>query len=118
MITTQMVQTKGKEVSDSFAICTDQFHHALDVDAPPQSRHLPSQEHRVTPPPPSQSDSLPADLRADRDYRSLQMELLLFSGDNPKGWVYRARRYFLLSHMTEVHMLELAIIGLERDTLT
>uniref|UniRef100_A0A803P2L5 Retrotransposon gag domain-containing protein n=1 Tax=Cannabis sativa TaxID=3483 RepID=A0A803P2L5_CANSA len=39
-------------------------------------------------------------------------------GDNPKGWVYRAERYFLICRLTEPMMLETAIVGLDGDALT
>ena len=53
-----------------------------------------------------------------QDFRPPRMELPLFSGDNPDGWVYKTERYFLLMHLTEAQMLETAIIGLDGDALT
>ncbi|XP_062085564.1 uncharacterized protein LOC133791660 [Humulus lupulus] len=53
-----------------------------------------------------------------RDYRPPRMELPLFSGDNPDGWIFRVKRFFLLNRMPEEHMLEAAIIGLEGDALS
>ncbi|XP_062088275.1 uncharacterized protein LOC133794862 [Humulus lupulus] len=46
------------------------------------------------------------------------MELSLFSGDNQDGWIFRVERYFLLNRLSEAHMLEATIIGLEGDALS
>ena len=53
-----------------------------------------------------------------RDYKTPRLDLPLFSGDNPDGWIFRAERYNLLNRLSEEHMLEAAIIGLEGDALT
>ena len=46
------------------------------------------------------------------------MELPVFGGENPDGWVYQKERYFLLMHINEQQMLETTIIGLDGDALT
>lgn len=46
------------------------------------------------------------------------MELPVFGGENPDGWVYQNERYFLLMHINEQQMLETTIIGLDGDALT
>ncbi|XP_062108727.1 uncharacterized protein LOC133819478 [Humulus lupulus] len=70
------------------------------------------------PPPLTQGASHFGDVNTGHDYRPVRMELPLFSGENPDGWISRVERYFLLMRMTEPIKLESAIVGLDGDALT
>ncbi|PON99346.1 hypothetical protein TorRG33x02_048890, partial [Trema orientale] len=73
----------------------------------------PSLASAVTPPQTTVADGSPhseepsADLnRLDRRPRRLEMPL--FNGENPLGWVFRAERYFAVNAMTDAEKLEAA----------
>ena len=48
-------------------------------------------------------------------YRKLDMPI--FEGNNPDGWVLRAERYFLFYNLTEEEMLEAAVVGMDGEAL-
>uniref|UniRef100_A0A803PSM5 RNA-directed DNA polymerase n=1 Tax=Cannabis sativa TaxID=3483 RepID=A0A803PSM5_CANSA len=77
---------------------------------PPQSRFPPQ-------PPPHPNLYQQAQFQGN-EHRPPRMELPLFSGTDPEGWIYWAERYFMIHRFTDALMLETAIIGLEGDALT
>ncbi|XP_060958799.1 uncharacterized protein LOC133030264 [Cannabis sativa] len=68
--------------------------------------------------PPIQLGSFGNSFSNSLDYRLPQMEIPLFSGDNPNGWIARVKRYFLLTKMAESMKLDTAIVGLDGDALS
>ena len=48
-------------------------------------------------------------------YRKLDMPI--FEGNNPDGWILRAERYFLFYNLTEEEMLEAAVVGMDGEAL-
>ena len=114
MIIAQMNQPILRDVSESSVVSADQMRRAVDGDTVTGGLPPELQEDRATQIPQSEPyETFPSSPWGNREYRPPRMELPLFSGDNPEGWIYRAERYFLLSRMSETHMLETAIIGLE-----
>uniref|UniRef100_A0A803PS52 Uncharacterized protein n=1 Tax=Cannabis sativa TaxID=3483 RepID=A0A803PS52_CANSA len=51
-------------------------------------------------------------------YRLPQVELLIFTKDNLEGWIFNLKRYLLLNHLSDVHILEAMMIALDGDALT
>ena len=47
-----------------------------------------------------------------------KLDMPIFGGDNPEGWVFRAERYFHLNQLTEGEKLLAASVYLDRDVLT
>ncbi|PON73288.1 hypothetical protein TorRG33x02_250240, partial [Trema orientale] len=50
--------------------------------------------------------------------RLRRLELPLFDGTNPDGWVCQAERYFLMHQMIDNERLAAAIISLDGDALS
>ncbi|XP_062073720.1 uncharacterized protein LOC133777970 isoform X1 [Humulus lupulus] len=97
----------------------DRYRTAVDGDS--SSSHVPMADPAMNHPSPRTTTSSPfaaTESQGGWDFRPPRMELPLFSGENPDGWVFRVERYFLLNRLLEAHMLEAAIIGLEGDALT
>ena len=46
-----------------------------------------------------------------------KLELLIFEGNNPNGWLIRAERYFELNGVSLVERLGAAVVCLEGDAL-
>lgn len=41
----------------------------------------------------------------------------IFAGENPEGWIFRAKRYFVINRLTGAEKLEAAVISLDGDAL-
>ena len=44
--------------------------------------------------------------------------MLVFTGENPNGWIFRADRYFATYGLTEEEKLVVAAMSLDGDTLS
>ena len=51
------------------------------------------------------------------DGRGRRLEMPVFDGRNPDGWVFRAERFFNMNRMGEMEKLDAAMINLEGDAL-
>ncbi|KAH7567269.1 hypothetical protein JRO89_XS07G0041500 [Xanthoceras sorbifolium] len=47
--------------------------------------------------------------------RNIRIAFLIFSGDNPSGWVFRCEQYQRVTALTEAELLSLATVHLEGD---
>ncbi|KAH9656946.1 hypothetical protein KPL70_022865 [Citrus sinensis] len=56
-------------------------------------------------------------LNARWDLRPRRIELSFFDGENPDGWILKAKRYFTLHRMTNTDKLETTIISFEGEAL-
>ena len=56
--------------------------------------------------------------RATPEVRTRKLELPLFDGDNPDGWIYRAERYFAMLQFTEAKKITATGICMEGKALT
>ena len=45
------------------------------------------------------------------------MDLPMFVGANPDGWIFRAERYFSFYNLTEEEKIEFAVLSLDGDAL-
>ncbi|XP_062085608.1 uncharacterized protein LOC133791705 [Humulus lupulus] len=123
---TMLLQAQGNQQADLTGGSRDRSSRAGD-EGPlrdpvprPTGLHSPPPHLESSPPPPpvTTMDAGQSEVNMGPDFRPLRMELPLFSGENPNGWVYRIERYFLLTRMTEAMMLETAIVSLDGDALT
>ena len=115
----QLLQTTQNVGVASTSAADDRHKRAIDGDSS-ASHPLPAAPSPVRPQP-SRSPEPPitqSDLNHSRDFRPPRIELPLFFGDNPDGWVFRVERFYLLNRLSEAEMLEAAIIGLDGDALT
>ena len=123
---TALMQAQGVQQTDLSGSSRDRGSRAGDegpsrdpVTRPSAIPSPPVQLDASPPPPPMTTmDAGQLEHSMGLDFRPLRMELPLFSGENPDGWVYRIERYFLLTRMTETMMLETAIVSLDGDALT
>lgn len=51
------------------------------------------------------------------NWRFKKLDLPLFSGENPDGWIMRAERYFKFHRLTEDEKVEAAVVALEGEAL-
>lgn len=51
------------------------------------------------------------------NWRFKKLDMPLFDGNNPDGWILRAERYFQFYRLTEEDKIEAAIVSLEGDAL-
>lgn len=51
------------------------------------------------------------------NWRHKKLDLLVFDGTNPDGWILRAERYFKFLQLNEAHQVEVAVVALEGDSL-
>ena len=51
------------------------------------------------------------------DFRFRKLEMPLFDGSNPDGWILKAERYFSVNRLSNEEKLEAAIIAFEGDAL-
>lgn len=51
------------------------------------------------------------------NWRYKKLDLPVYSGPNPDGWILRAERYFEFYRLTEMEKLEAAIVSLDGDAL-
>ncbi|TXG60193.1 hypothetical protein EZV62_014766 [Acer yangbiense] len=52
-----------------------------------------------------------------RDFRFRKLEMPVFDGTNPDGWILKAERYFSLQRFNNEEKLEASVIGFEGDAL-
>ena len=64
---------------------------------------------------PERSTTRTSDLSSEARVRRL--ELPVFEGVNPEGWIFRAERYFTVCRLTETEKLEAAVISLDGEAL-
>lgn len=50
-------------------------------------------------------------------WRYRKLDLPMFDGTNPNGWILRAERYFKFHHLDEEDKVEAAVVALEGDAL-
>lgn len=50
-------------------------------------------------------------------WRAKKLDLPLFNGLNPDGWIIRAERFFSFYYLTELERVEAAVVSLEGDAL-
>lgn len=50
-------------------------------------------------------------------WRAKKLDLPLFNGSNPDGWIIRAERFFSFYRLSEVERVEAAVVSLEGDAL-
>ncbi|WOH00778.1 hypothetical protein DCAR_0520153 [Daucus carota subsp. sativus] len=50
-------------------------------------------------------------------WRHKKLDLPVFSGTNPDGWILRAERYFHFYRLCDEEQLEAAIVSLDGDAL-
>ncbi|PON63610.1 hypothetical protein TorRG33x02_275890 [Trema orientale] len=55
--------------------------------------------------------------RSEFRSRTLNLELLVFDGTNPDGWVFRAECYFALNHFSDSKKLYAAVISFDGAAL-
>ncbi|KAL6527965.1 hypothetical protein OROHE_014915 [Orobanche hederae] len=51
------------------------------------------------------------------NYRFRKLDMPIFDGNNPDGWILRAERYFQFYRLSEEEKLEAAVVGMEGDAL-
>ncbi|CAH1440276.1 unnamed protein product [Lactuca virosa] len=51
------------------------------------------------------------------NWRFRKLDMPLFDGENPDGWILRAERYFNFYKLSEADKLEAAVVALEGDAL-
>ena len=51
------------------------------------------------------------------DFRFRRLEMPLFDGTNPDGWILKAERYFAFHRFTNDEKLEAAVVAFEGDAL-
>lgn len=120
----QLLQATGKSGGESSAVKSDRLQQGLNEETGSGGRQgvrsfslaplLVGEPSGIQPEIPLQSTegAFGRSQQFGQDFRPLRMELPLFAGENPDGWVYRIERYFLLMHMNN------SIIGLDGDALT
>ncbi|XP_062073590.1 uncharacterized protein LOC133777856 [Humulus lupulus] len=116
---TQLLQSTQRPGMASTSAADDRQKKAVDGDS--SSSHPATGAPSAMHPPPTPSTGQPfthPDLQQSRDFRPPRIELPLFAGENPEGWVFRVERFFLLNRLSEAEMLEAAKIGLDGDALT
>ena len=55
--------------------------------------------------------------RHDREVLPRKLELLVFVGDDPEGWLFRVERYFEINRLTPTKKLCAVVVCLEGETL-
>lgn len=51
------------------------------------------------------------------NWRFKKLDLPLFTGENPDGWILRAKRYFKFHRLTEDERMEAAVVAFEGEAL-
>ena len=51
------------------------------------------------------------------DGRGRRLEMPVFDGKNPDGWVLRAERFFNMNRLNEAEKMDAAMINLDGDAL-
>lgn len=56
---------------------------------------------------------------AERDpNKCRKLELLVFNGEDPIGWIFRAEKYFLVNHISKNEKMEAVAVCMERTALS
>ncbi|XP_024017591.1 uncharacterized protein LOC112090471 [Morus notabilis] len=70
--------------------------------------------------PTTETDYRPAEWREGgscTEFRTRRVEMPVFDGENPDGWIFRAERYFSLNRLTDREKLDVAVVSLEGEAL-
>lgn len=51
------------------------------------------------------------------DSRNRKLEMSIFYGDSPDGWIFRAKRYFSMNHLTNGEKVEVVAVCFEGEAL-
>ena len=51
------------------------------------------------------------------NWKSKQLDLPIFNGENSDGWIFQAERYFHFHKLTEEEIMESAMVSLAGDAL-
>lgn len=54
----------------------------------------------------------------DFDYKHHKVDMSLFDGTNPNGWIVQAERYFAIYKLINEEQVEADILSLSRDALS
>lgn len=55
--------------------------------------------------------------RGGGNWRTKKLDLPIFSGNNPDGWIIRAERFFQFYRLTEEEQVEAAVVSMDGDAL-
>lgn len=51
------------------------------------------------------------------NWRYRKLDMPVFDGEDPDGWILRVERYFAFYHLSEMEMLEAVVVALDGDAL-
>lgn len=67
--------------------------------------------------PPAPREDLHREGGVRAEFRTRRVEMPVFDGENPDGWIFRAERYYAMNRMTEREKLDIAVVSLEGEAL-